>query len=94
MCGGGVPWGQKKSARWISPRISQRALFSEPLGFACSVDFPPEISCEFLSARLLGLENFGAEAPQNEFKLPEIQETGSFILSLMRPIGPKIGHKR
>lgn len=84
--------GKKKSARWISPRISQRALFSEPLRFACSVDFPPEISCEFLSAWLLGLENFGAEAPQNEFKLPENQETGSFILSRFRTIDPKFGH--
>ena len=26
--------GKKKSARWIPPRISQRALFSEPLGLA------------------------------------------------------------
>jgi hypothetical protein len=24
---------QKKSARWISPRISQRALFSQPLAW-------------------------------------------------------------
>jgi hypothetical protein len=36
--------GQKKSARWISPRISQRALFPNPSHGPCSVDFPPEIN--------------------------------------------------
>jgi len=29
-----LPMGQKKSARWISPRISQRALFFGAIGWA------------------------------------------------------------
>ena len=47
---------QKKSARWISPRISQRALFSVPSAGLASVDFPPEINSNFAARPILRLE--------------------------------------
>jgi hypothetical protein len=44
--GGALAIHPKKSALWISPRISQSALFPEPIRITCSVDFPPEIKIE------------------------------------------------
>jgi hypothetical protein len=83
----------KRKARFGYPPGSLKArFFQSHLALPGSLDFPPEIN-RTLSARLLGLEFFGAEAPQNEIKLPENQDIGSFLRSRKRPTGPKIGRK-
>ena len=65
---------QKKSARWISPRISQRALFLILLLGPRSVDFPPEINSKLWARRFEAGVLSEADLAQNDFKLPDDQE--------------------
>ncbi len=67
--------GQKKSARWISPRISQRALsFWATWLRPCPIDFPPEIKIGSFGPAFGGWSFEEADLAQNDFKLPENQE--------------------
>ena len=82
-----------KSASWKSTRISQLALSQSRFALPGSFDLPPDINSNFIgsAAWLLGSGFQVAEAPQNEVNLLENQETESFMRSLLRPTGPKIG---
>ena len=85
----------KRKARVGYPPGSRNArFFQSHLAEPRSVDFPPEINGETVWLGFLAKSSFGAEAPQNEFKLPENQDTGSFLKSRLRPTGLKTGHKR
>ncbi len=86
--------GQKKARAGYPPGSRNARLFQSHSAVPCSVDFPPEINSETVRPGFLALSSFSAEAPENEFKLPENQDNGSFLKCRLRPTGLKIGHKR
>jgi hypothetical protein len=57
---------EMKSARWISPRISQRALFSLPDGSGHVRSISPRISNESIWLNQSGCLSLGAEAASEQ----------------------------
>ena len=68
----------KGSARWVSPRISQRALFSVSFGFVRSCELPPGDSHEPYGLGFLTMIS-SKQAPRNVFKLPKNLGTKSIF---------------
>jgi hypothetical protein len=88
------PKWQKKSARWKSPRKSQRALcFRSRRRSPGPFDFPPEIKTKHVGLARLRLASQSAEASRNDRRMPENQAVQSIFRGRIRSCGRKTGRK-
>jgi hypothetical protein len=87
-------WRETKSARWKSPRKSQRALcFRSPRRSPGPFDFPPEIKRSTMAWLGMRLASWSAEASRNGLTMPENQRQQSIFRGCKRSTGRKTGRK-